>query len=542
MRPVPKAMLWAFWQRGKVMLLLILLLITSLPALIFSMLRGIGQPQQPELSAPLHFGFMLLAIIGCLAVAFSAQGPPTSLRVLPVSNSQLVAWTMPPSVATTSVMYLVMALVMNWAFQANWPLLTPALFMAAATAATQTVLWLAWGSTFLQFLLCWLLAIVLVPWFDSRYGGIGEPRFGALTRLWGEASPADALFLCTVIAGRFATGVVAMARLRRGDQWSLDPLGDWFEQKSAYRHTRQTQFRSAVRAQWWYEWRQKGLLLPVCFAAASILVIGAMLYYRVSLAKWPNGLVALAGPFYLLTFVVAIAVGQCRFPATHAECGSFLGTRPMSDGRLAAAGLWNIGFSLVLTWMLWFVAILTAAILLSLARGDAATLRGLFPWGITEAEAVQSGLPDMLIVWWSLPIAWAVMANVASVLLTGRPRFAVTLFGVLVLAIVALLSANFWLTPDWLPILIALAFALSAACIAGTLVAFAVGVSKELLPPGVAVAAGLLWIAAASVLIIHWQPSEQHIFAITSLAISIGSLFVLPLATTPLAISWNRHR
>src|SRR5262245_29622071 len=100
MRSIPAALTWELLRRGRYILIAALFAANGLPAILFAALRlhGAVDPTDPA-QISMHVVMMQVNMFIFGFALFAAQGHPSRLYALPVSNASLVAWHLIPAMA-----------------------------------------------------------------------------------------------------------------------------------------------------------------------------------------------------------------------------------------------------------------------------------------------------------------------------------------------------------------------------------------------------------------------------------------------------------
>lgn len=306
-----------------------------------------------------------------------------------------------------------------------------------------------------------------------------------------------------------------------------------------------------MEAQLWYEWRSKGIALPVIVIA--VIVFGSLVFFLRTLivGNWTEPLKELqevmVGSGFLLSMVAAISglllgttfsgiqsrnhlstVRDLNTQAAFDQMGNFLASRPITNDQYAGIILRTAIRSVALSWSLWA---LLAAI---------ATVAGI----VTETPLPRA--MSSLSLYWYLPgtllAAWIGITCVASAVLTGRfTRFTVgfvmTVFGAVLLIH---LTEHFASQQTKNSLGVLLSMFIAVVVLGGTVLAFLAALRNSLIASRSAGLCGVFWIALTTFAIVL-RPPALGFFAYPLIS-SFAALAVLPFATTPLAIAWNRHR
>ena len=172
---------------------------------------------------------------------------------LPVTNAALTGWPMVYGTVTLAGLLLAVTRFVLWPSGVDLPLIWPALFVAAALAWTQALMWMPYGLPGLRVVVgvLWLMTLN-IPVITAVHLQIPE----SLMIAW-LAPQIPLAWLCAC---------VAVARSRRGDVPDWRGHFAWLGRIAATVPRRPTPWPSAERAQLWFEWRLHGRSLPVWVA------------------------------------------------------------------------------------------------------------------------------------------------------------------------------------------------------------------------------------------------------------------------------------
>ena len=421
MRSIPLAMTWEVFARGRWSLLATALLGFALPALVIGAFEHVGVidiHDQNWLIMHLLFAQLNAFLFG--AAIFASQGRMSQLYSYPASTQTLVAWRMLPALVAIGIESLLYAWVLNTVFHLTWPLWGPALFFAVAIAAVQAAVWLAdkslWSVVSMS-----VAASVIALWFKSRYG----PMFSQPSHLWLEVTPSEILTMLAIAVAAYAIAVFGVGRNRRGEPPLSLGIVAWLTNVFDTPARFNSPFRSPIQAQFWFEWRRKGWIMP---AGTLIWLTFGFLIWLVADRRTEDlfeGVVRGGGLLLVLAFVGSLVLGHVGPNGANHHMGQFLATRPITSGAWARIILRTAGASTLMAWSIWMVAV--AVVYASLAALGA--LEQLtFP-----KDLGWSYLPGMLLG------TWIIVGIGTSISLAGRP----TLFLKLICAsIVTLIGHN----------------------------------------------------------------------------------------------------
>jgi hypothetical protein len=101
---------------------------------------------------------------------------------------------------------------------------------------------------------------------------------------------------------------------------------------------RRRDFASPGAAQFWYEWRRTGWLLPVCTAFVIVAIIAPISWFNRHDARYAN---FIFGRLFAIPLVLAFVIGKgfikCEFWSTNLALPQFLAVRPLNNGEFVIA-------------------------------------------------------------------------------------------------------------------------------------------------------------------------------------------------------------
>jgi hypothetical protein len=536
------ALLNDHFRRGWWRLLNAQLAVFGIAAIVYTSLRQAG-PLDPGAGRTLHFVLLWIIFAAAAGAALTSVGPPSKLDLLPVSNRLIAAAIMSLPALWVATIYAVTASMLNGVFGVEWPVWGPALFLGMAVGVFQAIS-LAAGPNRATRLAGWSAAgILLEDWLHSCYGG---GAFLLPKAMWRQVTTADlASFALSAIAS-FLVMRAEIARDRRGDG-ALILIKDW--RRGDLVRTRSTfisPFPNSGRAQFWFEWRQKGLIIPGIFAAFSCFLLGGYM-----LGQFQNGEYELLHGYFgfgtglaPIAAIVGLVAGHLDLAGANPECGSFLATRPMTNAALAGALLKAIGMSLLVAWFLWCVAMLATTGWLHLHQGaapvvDLWTLHGKFDGALASLGYWYAATLFVVV----LVAAWIALSLSASLVLTGRQRLLAAgtscaipllLTGLFLAGRAAEGSADL---PQsvWQIVIGSISMAATTWVFVAALRRGQIGLAR-----GVRLLAGWL-LACAAGACIYILVGPLYVSDLVLMA-GLMALALAPLAAAPLALAWNRHR
>ncbi|MDA8020548.1 MAG: hypothetical protein MPN21_24180 [Thermoanaerobaculia bacterium] len=552
---VAAVMAWEFWSLGRRRILSALVGIGCLNALLYRLVTpdSGGLPETAQLNLFVAI-FLADAVLIALSLVpgrdFDENGQAFDTRafLLPLPTWLLAASKIFFPTVTAGLMWLVvsaftLAVTPGAATGPHWPLLGPALVAATFTAAGLAFFWLP--------LHPWPLRVIVgigmlagpMAWTSNRFAG---PEIGRATRMWVSVSATELATLVGFLTAAFAIAIYGTVHARRGTTLGFSNLGQQLEARlHRMRQGVTGAFRSQTTAQLWFEWREKGWIVP------ANAVMGLIMF--VTMADENELLPLLSKLVFLFLLVMPLMIGclMGRFSQSSRDpaIDLFRASRPVSDTELAHTILKAGALSVIATWIAAISALGAVFALLELTgSGGQAEAGWLILGGIAQRIGwLDSALGAVGLVW----ISWTMMALVTTVFLTGRNLMVA---GLVVFPYALGLGAFFTSKLTEYDVNLYLfeagAWLIGLGAIVLTMVAFLVAGRRRLLAGRTYTWAVGLWLASCSVL--AWRGADSIRTIIDSgtaleaglllLAPGALALSVAPLALAPLAVAWNRHR
>jgi hypothetical protein len=330
------ALAWEMWRKGRVSLAAscLLLLLASLSAVVLG----------PATSQNLY-GWYVFLMVCSLFLSFAAahyaernpqkqwQGFPYRIFTLPVRTHTLVG------VPLLIGLVIVLLIYFGWLALVFKPMGRPASAWPALAVSTgllcyDALIWALAGYrlsriTALAFTGIILMNLGAAPWLHEVVPSPGQ-------RI--EQCSAATMMLMSLAA--VATALYSVEKQRRGGGRGRNMLLLLLSRFVNVLPKREKDFRGPAHAQFWFEWRRAGWLLPVATAATLLFVfLPISLLIRgdaesaVLLFAW---LVALP---IILAFVIGKGFGKPDFWGSDLAVPGFLSTRPFTSGEFVIAKL-----------------------------------------------------------------------------------------------------------------------------------------------------------------------------------------------------------
>ncbi len=550
MRSIPQALMWEMFSHGRGWIPGCYVLGNLVPMLLFALFTHLGVDPQDHSLLVLHICFMPLLMMCFGSGILSAQGSLTRLYTAPISTASLVAWHMFPGGILLAIEIAVAAWTYNILFKLEWPIWGPALFSIAAWASMQLLVSVS-HRTLTSFSVAIAPTVVLFGWMHSRYGS----WFGRPTHQWSQVTPVEIATMSAVVGIAYVVTVAAVARDRCGERMPSPGGWKWLVRRWDAMTTTSgigvKPFRSAARAQFWYDWTLKGLALPFVVILIYVVVVSVWLIriaYGVNegppLAEFYAGILAGSGFLTLMAGVTGMltvlssseyttrnrgeTIRDLAGGINQEGMGNFQSTLPFSNPDFAKSILRTAAKSVLIAWSFWaagfFGCLLIAQLLPHVPMPDF----------LTQLRA------------WYLPLTllgpWIAMTNLSLIGLSGRATQIVFLgvsglvsYGIGMIFVKEVFSGDVQNQVFEISIFLG-----SITIVGATILAFVKAHRRRFLTHKAQCASGALWIAIA-ILGIAIRPTDLPIVAYPMI-LAFSAVVILPVAATPLAIAWNRHR
>ncbi len=454
---------------------------------------------------------------------------PARWKLLPVSTPFLVT---AQTVFGVTAMLVLFALVnfpiTGWVF-GLWLPWQIAMFYATVMVVAQA---LAWGMG--GFVLGRLLAVGLV----------GSLLFGFFTDLiWWAAlhdqlSARPQVTMAVLIAAAFGLSLLGVGLDRRGIRWpGMGAVCDGLIRRFRPRQDAGLRpFSSGQAAQFWLEWRTRGIHLPLVAGLLGLFIVVTRWFVGPATETDTLFFALFYWCFPLVSYGVGLtAAGTWRGKRVRRDLGGFAAAQPLDTSEMGSALLRvSLGSVVVSVTILAFCCVAAVDLVarnIGLSGADTGG-RILTVSGIVAAVAC---------------VTWLLYMLGLATAITGRGWVA-GMTGFAVLAVpVALLIASVWIGKyhERLGHLVAQSSGawLATAAVAGLIAVYGTALRLRLVRIPASVAAGLV-AAGLSVtvarMLFRLDP-DAGILGLT-LSISAAALIVLPFASIPTALHWNRHR
>jgi hypothetical protein len=548
MRSVGYALSWEYWRRGMLWFVPavagVIVACGALPTLIALSSNTTPLAYFSEAyTRMLNRGIVFFLCWGPFVLALASRTALRRLYSLPISTAGLVGWHLVNGSLAVVGLYWLVAAALNCVCRTDWPPWGPACWSVAVYLAFQAMVWsvgqshgrhLAW--VYLApvcFAAAYFAVVALIVNVEGRLSERPPLDVGGVLRVYTELTAASLAVWLGTVGLSLAMAIAAVARDRRNESWPWMTLVlGWFARRAvvprlqgrASHFATARTFRSPQRAQFWFEWRAKGRLLPLgvgCFL--GVLWLGFVLFH-VTTDDVISTLAAVSGMSLMLSPFVGLFLGHMsdRF-----DLRSFTATRPLSDGAMASAVLRSVAASLGCAAIVWLAGVfVTTAILYPKPFWGLSSLH----WGDLPREdlyrVVAVGMFATLAPW--------TLAGLGAALALARSWFVVA-GGI---SVVGLFTCFVLVTAANEEVGRAL---FASLCLGGTVAAFLAVRRRRLVSTRTVLAclAGYVLLVA----FFHASPDLANpTLAVHLQGAGLCALPFAPIAAAPLALSWNRHR
>jgi hypothetical protein len=528
MRSIPAAMTWEILKRGRWQLVFAMLVSIAFPALLLVALGrdGLVDAKDPSMLI-MQIVLLQVGMFSFGSALYGAQGKMSRLYAYPARTSELVAWRLIPVMVLIALQVMLSICVLDMLFGLEWPIWGPALFSAVAIAAVIAVAWLTEKSVGWMVVGLAIVGSALALWFRSRYGGM----FSNPIHIWEQVTPGEVLTMLAAGFASYGIAVLGVARNRRGEPPLSVGFSDWLERMLESSMSGDMRLTTPFQAQCWIAWRRKGWAMPM--TAFGLLIFGLIVWFFSS-RKAEDLFFALFVSGHMLGglgFVGGLMLGNAGTNEATYAMGHFFSTRPMSDTDMARAILRTAVKSILMTWSIWIVALLIVC-------------GGLYACGASDAIKLPKDWS-----WWYFPVTllgpWIVTGNFASLMLQGGRQSYVlgSACGAPIALMIMAMISRMLLSHEAQFILNSTLVVLTAtSLVIASVWAFVAARRRNLIQGPTLWAAAIVWMTATIALALKWPDYATPHWIGYLLIAAASALVVAPVASVPLALSWNRHR
>ena len=441
MRSPTAALLWEIWRRNRIAVAVIV------AATATGRLLDYAEPPTDDPSSLIALLWMVAFLF--LFGIFSYTEPsgtrgigsfPRRLFTLPVSSMRLVALPVLTGIASVELLYVLWLAPPSRGGAVSTPFV--AVLLGAFMIFFQAVFWVLERLGPLRLMIAGAVAVAVY--------GIG------LLPSWPPSPPPpwrSEVAIGTVIAA-FAVGVFLLAwrhiiRLRcgggGGSAYRLEPL---IASAAGVLPRHRRPFLSPAAAQFWFEWRCSGPVLPVLVGGVLVAVIAPYSWFARNDAGGSLRLLlgTLATPI-LLAIPVGMAFARPTFWSEDLSVPAFIAIRPLTDEQIVAIKLKVSAASVAISWLL---VVCFVGVWLSLWANLGAVSQLAISWWAFHERSVFSVYGTVaLILVAGVVLTWRfLVSRLWSGLSGSRPLFMASVMSVVLGVIAGLVFAADRL-PGW---------------------------------------------------------------------------------------------
>ena len=529
MRSIPLAMSWAIYKHSRWQLVVAILGANWLPVFLLFALSAHGPIDSAEPAyVTIQMIFVQLQIFAFGAALLMAHELTRRMFTMPVTNSMLVAGEMFPAMILMALQQLASTALLNATFQLNWPLLSPALFAAVAYAMVLAAMWISDKSPWQP--VCFGIAGSIIGlWFKSRHGKM----FSMPDHTWQTVTPSELITLAVFATVAYYLAVIGLARSRCGIVLSIPVnsirLGGLLTNGRTALTSIGPRFATPARAQFWFEWREKGWKLPAIVVTALVTGIAIWVIFSREPKLLVEGLVFGGAIMAGVAWVGGLVVGNCGMSDSDMPMGQFRATRPLTDRDMARTILQTASGTVVISWAIWLVTFLI--------------ILGIL---IATGSAPEPLLPAA-VKWWFFPASllgsWTLAATMTVVCLTGHGQLCAKVIIPTLIAVVIDMMISIFVSPAvraWIQstTLVVLGAGIGLLALAVMVVARRRALIEDWQLAGAAIA----WITLGTIIVVEASRMPTVKPPLIVMLVGLSAWVVAPLAAAPLAVAWNRHR
>jgi len=458
MRSPVVTLAWDIWLRNRT-LIQVAVAIVVFSCLLNAVVPELGGKTVAEM---LNFHLAVAALLLVLSIfgytEFNPQkgttGFPNRLFVLPVTTVKLVAVPVVLGVAALELLIVAWTVfVLPPTERSIWIAIQLGVYMVMY----QTILWTLGSLKSLRLLVVGLTGVVM----------ISLRIFPSIRRLPDTTAMG---LLAGVAVASFLISWIYVARERSGARLRLISVNSIVATASDRMPARQGKaFRSPHAAQFWFEWRRSGHVLPTLVCALLVLVIGPLSWY---LRDDGSGSFRVLVAVILMPPMLALPIGKAfskaDFWSKELSLSAFIAVRPLSTVDIVAVKLRVAAASTAISWLIVFT-FLSLWLPLWAKLDSLVTLRGTLWMMYGHRLYPQYAIAALLIIA-SILLTWRFLVGGMWLGLSGNTRvFAFSAFPYVVVPLLVVPGLlifdepiQSWLlenTRQWLPVAVWIAAA-----------------------------------------------------------------------------------
>jgi hypothetical protein len=440
MRSPTAALLWEIWRRNRIAIAVII------AATVAGRLLDYAEQPTDDPSSLIALLWMVsfLFLFGVFSYTESSGTRgigsfPRRLFTLPVSSLRLVALPVLTGIASVELLYLLWLGPLSRGGTLSTPFV--AVLLGASLVFFQAVFWMLERLGPLRLMVAGAVTVLVY--------GVGllpswPPSPPALWR--SEAAVGSVVAALTVVV--FLLAWRHIIRLRCGGGRSTYRLKPLIASTAGALPRHRTPFASPAAAQFWFEWRCSGLVLPVLVGGVLVAVVVPFSWFSRGDASASLRLLLgiLATPI-MLAIPVGMAFARPTFWSEDLSVPAFVAIRPMTDEQIVAIKMKVAAASAAISWLL---VVCFVGVWLSLwANVDAVSQLAIQWWAFHEHSLLSVYGTVALILIAGVVLTWRfLVSRLWSGLSGSRPLFMASVMSAVLVVIAGMVFAADRL-PGW---------------------------------------------------------------------------------------------
>lgn len=345
MRSPTAALLWEIWRQNRGAVAVIVAATAAGRLLDF-----VEQPtDDPSSIVTLLWMVSFLFLLGIISYTESSGTRglgrfPRRLFTLPVSSLRLVSLPVLTGIASVELLYLLWLQPLSRGASVSAPFV--AVLLAAFVVFYQAVLWTLERLGPLRLMLIGAVGVVVF--------GIGLlPSWPPIPPPRWRSEVAVGTLVTALAVGAFLLTWQHVVRLRYGGRHSVRGLEPLIASAASVLPRTRTPFTSPAAAQFWFEWRCSGLVLPVLVACVLVGVVAPLSVFARNDAGGTLRLLlgTLATPI-ILAVPVGMAFARPTFWSEDLSVPAFVAIRPLTNEEIVATKMTVGAASVTISWLL----------------------------------------------------------------------------------------------------------------------------------------------------------------------------------------------